>query len=92
MWRLILRAVAGVAAGSLTILHAHVVGDETRPVVPLGLDLYRPVPENNPPTPAINWITVVKMPVMKAMPRHSMLGRIEAGSSSTKNGISPSVR
>lgn len=53
MRRLIHNAVAGVAAvGSLVILTAHVVGNETRPVVPLGLDLYRPVPENNPLTPA----------------------------------------
>ena len=45
--------LAGVAAvGSLAILHAHVVDDETRPAVPLGLDLYRPVPEDNPLTPS----------------------------------------
>jgi cytochrome c peroxidase len=52
MWRLILHAAGVAAVGSLAILHAHVVDDETRPVVPLGLDLYRPVPEDNPLTPA----------------------------------------
>lgn len=52
MWRLILHAAGVAAVGSLAILHAHVVGDETRPAVPLGLDLYRPVPEDNPLTPA----------------------------------------
>ena len=38
----------------------------------------------------MNWITVVKMPVTNGTPRHSMFGRIDCGSTSTMNGISPS--
>lgn len=52
MGRLVLHAAGVAAVGLLAIFHARVVGDETRPIVPLGLDLYRPVPEDNPLTPA----------------------------------------
>ena len=53
MRRLILHVVAGVAAvGSLAIVQARNGDDDTRAVVPLGLDLYRPVPEDTPLTPA----------------------------------------
>ena len=43
--------------------------------------LLKKMSRNSPPTPARNWITVVKMPVMNGTPRHSMFGRIDSGSS-----------
>jgi len=52
MWRLILHAAGVAAVGSLAMVHAQAIGGNSRLIVPLGLDLYRPVPEDNPLTPA----------------------------------------
>ena len=44
------------------------------------------------PTMVKKGVTVVNTPVRNGTPRHSMLGRMTAGSASTTNGIRPSAR